>query len=152
MTLHHWYQGNCHSGVKTFFVDKILSVRQWLNIYSTCGCSASYDYFSLCSALMWSRYMPVRSEASFYWWILAVIPGENLSRIFKDLSRSSWGPLRILLRIFMRIFKILVKIFKDPSFSCQDLQGSLIFLPRSSRIFDFLAKIFEDLWLSCQDL
>ena len=37
----------------------------------------------------------------------------------------------------MRIFKILVKIFKDPSFSCQDLQGSLIFLPRSSRIFDF---------------
>ena len=45
----------------------------------------------------------------------------------------------------LKIFKIVVKIFKDPSFSCQDLQGSLIFLPRSSRIFDFLAKIFEDL-------
>ena len=84
--------------------------------------------------------------SSFQIWYL-----HNL-RIFKDLTRSSWGPLRILLRIFMRIFKILVKIFKDPSFSCQDLQGSLIFLPRSSRIFDFLAKIFEDLWLSCQDL
>ena len=80
------------------------------------------------------------------------VHGENLSRIFKDPARSSLRPLRILLRIFMRIFgksmkifKILVKIFKDPSFSCQDLQGSLIFLPRSSRIFDFLAKIFEDL-------
>ena len=59
------------------------------------------------------------------------------------------------MRIFgksLKIFKILVKIFKDPSFSCQDLQGSLIFFPRSSRIFDFLAKIFKDLQSSCQDL
>ena len=98
---------------------------------------------------------PNRVETSVSWSSIQynlLDPGENLSRIFKDLTRSSWGPLRILLRIFMRIFKILVKIFKDPSFSCQDLQGSLIFLPRSSRIFDFLAKIFEDLWLSCQDL
>ena len=92
-------------------------------------------------------------------WLSYSNPGENLSRIFKDPARSSWGPLRILLSIFMRIFgkslkifKILVKIFKDPSFSCQDLQGSLIFFPRSSRIFNFLSKIFKDLWFSCQDL
>ena len=89
---------------------------------------------------------------SSHWLYRVLSPGENLSRIFKDLTRSSWGPLRILLRIFMRIFKILVKIFKDPSFSCQDLQGSFIFLPRSSRIFHFLAKIFKDLSFSCQDL
>ena len=83
---------------------------------------------------------------------------EDLGKIFEDLQ-------------------ILVKIFKDLSFSCQDLQGSLKILPRSSRqelwrssndlwkniwgsskflsrsskIFHFLAKIFTDLSFSCQD-
>ena len=49
------------------------------------------------------------------------IPGDNLWRIFKVPTRSLWEPLKI--------FKILLKIFKDLSFSCQDLQGSSKFLP-----------------------
>ena len=71
-------------------------------------------------------------------------PGEDLSRIFKDLTRSSWGPLRILLRIFMRIFGKSLKIFKI-------LVKIFIFLPRSSGIFKVLVKIFKDLLFSCQD-
>ena len=43
------------------------------------------------------------------------IPGENLWRIFNVPTRSLWEPLKI--------FKILLKIFKDLSFSCKDLQG-----------------------------
>ena len=74
-------------------------------------------------------------------------------------ATSSWGPLRILLRIFMmtlgkslKIFEILPEILRGLSFSCQDLGGSFLFLPRFSRIFHFLAKIFRDLSFSCHDL
>ena len=63
-----------------------------------------------------------------------VCQDENLRKIFKDPERSSWGPFGILQRIFIMIFekslwifKIIVKIFKDPWFSGQDLQGSFIF-------------------------
>ncbi|PFX11626.1 hypothetical protein AWC38_SpisGene24563 [Stylophora pistillata] len=41
---------------------------------------------------------------------------------------------------------------KDLAFSCQDPQGSCIFLPKSSKIWHFLARIFNDLAFSCQDL
>ena len=73
----------------------------------------------------------------------------------KDLNEDLW-------KIFgINIFKILVKIFQDLSFSCQDLQGSFIFLPRSSRTFHFLPrsltilkdlnKNFENPWRSWQE-
>lgn len=49
-----------------------------------------------------------------------VCQDENLRKILKDPERSSWGPFRILQRIFIMIFekslwiiKIIVKIFKD---------------------------------------
>ena len=44
----------------------------------------------------------------------------------------------------MTMFKILVKIFKDLSFSCQDLYGSFIFLSRPLKIFKDLDKNSED--------
>ena len=63
----------------------------------------------------------------------------------KDLNEDLW-------KIFgINIFKILVKIFQDLSFSCQDLQGSFIFLLRSSRTFHFLSKIFDHLKRSEQE-
>ena len=54
-----------------------------------------------------------------------------------------------------RYFKFLTrstKILKDLLFSHQDLQGSIIFLPRSSTILHFFVKIFKDLLFSCKDL
>ena len=41
------------------------------------------------------------------------------------------------------IFHSLARIFKDLQSSCQDLQGSFIFFPRSLRIFHFPVKILE---------
>ena len=67
--------------------------------------------------------------------------------------RTFEDPIEDLHEDLGKIFEdrqILVKIFKDLSFSCQDLQGSLKILLRSSRIFHFLAKIFKDLSFSCQ--
>ena len=84
---------------------------------------------------------------------------------------SSWWPLGNLWKsskFFLRssgIFHFLAKILEDLSFSCQDFQGSFIFLPRSSGIFHFLAKIshfpvkilkdlgkeMEDHWTSWQE-
>ena len=55
-------------------------------------------------------------------------PGENLSRIFKDLWGSWWGSLW---GSSSGSLKILAKIFKDP--------------PGSSRILNFLARICKDL-------
>ena len=52
----------------------------------------------------------------------------------------------------LKIFKILVKIFKDPSFACQDLQGSFVFSPRSLRVFHFPIKILDDLVWILKDL
>ena len=52
----------------------------------------------------------------------------------------------------MRIFEKSLKIFKDPSFSCQDLQGSSKFLSRSLRIFHFPVKILEDIVQIFKDL
>ena len=51
----------------------------------------------------------------------------------------------------MRIFEKSLKNFKDPSFSCQDLQGSSKFLSRSLRIFHFPFKILEDLDKNFED-
>lgn len=78
-------------------------------------------------------------------------------RIFKDLHEDVWGSSwqRILMKTFeksTRMFTILVKIFKDLSFSYQYLQRSRTFLPRLSRILHFLSKIFKDLLFSCLDL
>ena len=88
--------------------------------------------------------MPMRRALSIFFALLWHISGENLWRIFNDPTRSLWEPLKI--------FKILVNIFRDISFSCLDLQGSFIFLPRSLRIFHFPVKTFEDLVRISKDL
>ena len=79
----------------------------------------------------------MRRALSIFFDLLWYIPGENLWRIFNDPTRSLWKPFKI--------FTIIVKSFKDISFSSQDLQWSSKFLPRSSRIFYFPAKILNDL-------
>ena len=84
----------------------------------------------------------MRRALSIFFDLLWYISGENLCRIYNDPTRL-WEPFKI--------FKILVKIFRDISFSCQDLQGSSKFLSRSTRIFHFLSKIFKNLSFSCQD-
>ena len=50
-----------------------------------------------------------------------------------------------------RIFHFLAKIFKDLSFSCQDLQRPFIFFPRSLTIFKDLKKNFENPYRSWQE-
>ena len=69
--------------------------------------------------------------------------------------RTFEDPIEDLHEDLGKIFEdrqILVKIFKDLSFSCQDLQGSLKILPRSSRIFHFPVKFLEDLVWIFKDL
>ena len=141
----------------------VQSCKQWTADFMTSvfTCTLQYITFELptlkCQAKFpkWlpkqRKKVPMRRALSIFFDLLWYIPGENLWRIFNDPTRSLWEPLKI--------FKILVNIFKDLSFSrqnlqssCQDLQGSFIFLPRSLRIFHFLAKIFKDLSFSCQDL
>ena len=67
-------------------------------------------------------------------------------RTFQDPNKDLHEDLRKIFQI--NIFKILVKIFQNLSFSYLDLQGSFIFLPRSSRTFHFLSKIFDHLKIS----
>ena len=92
--------------------------------------------------------VPIRRAFSTFFALLWHILSENLWRIFNDPTRSLSEPLKI--------FKALVQIFKDLSFSCQDLQGCFVFLPGSSRIvkiflkrplriFHFPVKILDDL-------
>ena len=45
---------------------------------------------------------------------------------------------------YLRIFQILAKIFKDLSFSCQDLQGSFILSRDHAKNFKDPWKIFEN--------
>ena len=75
--------------------------------------------------------------------------------LHEDLNKHLQGSF-IFLPKSSRILHFLARIFKDPSFSCQDPQGSFIFLPRSSRIFKDLPKIMQRssriLPKSCKDL
>ena len=66
-----------------------------------------------------------------------------LLRIFMMTFGKSLKIFEILPEILPGIFHFhfLAKILEDLSFSCQDFQGSFIFLPRSSGIFHFFAKI-----------
>ena len=131
------------------------SCKQWTADFMTSvfTCTLQYITFELPTLKCLAKFpkwlpkqrkkVPMRRALSIFFDLLWYIPGENLWRIFNDPTRSLWEPLKI--------FKILVKIFRDISFSCQDLQRSSKFLSRSTRIFHFLAKIFKNLSFSCQD-
>ena len=86
-----------------------------------CGSGWGFDPKTRSTLWVWKE---LRKEYAAF----VITPGENLSRIFKDLWWSSWGSLW---GSSSRSLKILVKIFKDP--------------PGSSRIFKLLARIFKDL-------
>ena len=125
------------------------SCKQWTADFMTSvfTCTLQYITFELPTLKCLAKFpkwlpkqrkkVPMRRALSIFFDLLWYIPGENLWRIFNDPTRSLWKPFKI--------FTILVKSFRDISFSCQDLQWSSKFLPRSSRIFYFPAKILNNL-------
>ena len=123
------------------------SCKQWTADFMTSvfTCTLQYITFELPTLKCLAKFpkwlpkqrkkVPMRRALSIFFDLLWYIPGENLWRIFNDPTRSLWEPLKIfkiLVKIDLqgyfillpgssRIFKVLVKIFKDLSFSCQDL-------------------------------
>ena len=69
-------------------------------------------------------------------------------KTFEDLDKNFKDPLKIF-ENSLRIFQILVKIFEDLSFSCQYLQGSFTFQPRSWTMPRYANKRWRQVGTPC---